>query len=153
MIRLTGSEGVDQAVNMMKSLEQELTSLVSDHSKSLLSVQGLNNFGQRVVYAEVQPHHPQTLMSLVSLVKRKVQEAGPNVALNDKFGFVPHLTLAKVSRPVARLRRSKYINSGYYSSFSGSLFGDQPVDNVQLCVIDSATRYDGFYNTLVEIKI
>ena len=103
MIRLTGSEGVEEAVNMMKSLQQELTSLFHDLSKSSVQVQCLNNFGQRVVYAEVQPHHPDTLMSLVSLVKRRVTEAGPNVALNDKFGFVPHLTLAKVSRPVARL--------------------------------------------------
>ena len=73
--------------------------------------------------------------------------------MNDKFGFVPHVTLAKVSRPVARMRRSKYIDTGLYDKFSDDTFGDQVIDNLQLCVIDSATRYDGFYNTLIDLKL
>jgi len=118
-----------------------------------MTVQRLNNFGQRVVYAEVTPACHQTLQSLVSCVQQRVRDAGDNVVLNDKFGFVPHVTLAKVSRPVARMRRSKYIDSSYYDKFSDCVFGDQMMDNVQLCVIASSTRYDGFYETIAELKL
>ena len=79
-------------------------------------------------------------------------EAGPGVCLNDKFGFVPHVTLAKESRPVTRMRRSKYIDSGYYEAHINDTFGHQIIDNLQLCVIDSSTRYDGFYSTLADLQ-
>ena len=99
---------------------------------------------------EVEAGDPELLASLVTRVKRAVAEAGPGVSLNDKFGFIPHVTLAKVSRPVARMRRSKYIDSSYYESHCSNTFGSQNIDNLQLCVIDSSTRYDGFYSTLAD---
>ena len=153
MIRLEGIEGIKAATEMMKNLNEELKMILSDRSKSVLTVQNLNNFGQRVVYGEVTPSDPSTLENVVTLIKTRVRQAGPGVHLNDKFGFVPHVTLAKVSRPITRLRRSKYIDSSYYDMFSSYTFGNQLIDNLQLCVIDSATRYDGFYTTLVDLQM
>lgn len=150
MIRIQGQEGIDQAREMMGRLEAELRVLLEDKSRTVLTVRGLNNFGQRVVYGEVEAGDPELLASLVTRVKRAVAEAGPGVSLNDKFGFIPHVTLAKVSRPVARMRRSKYIDSSYYESHCSNTFGSQNIDNLQLCVIDSSTRYDGFYSTLAD---
>jgi len=153
MIRLEGVEGIKSATDMMNSLHEDLKLILSDRSKSVLTVKNLNNFGQRVVYGEVTPTDPSTLENVVTLIKTRVKQAGPGVHLNDKFGFVPHVTLAKVSRPITRLRRSKYIDSSYYEMFNDTVFGDQLMDNLQLCVIDSATRYDGFYTTLVDLKL
>ena len=152
MLRIRGEEGLDEARQMMQRLEAELRTLLEDRSRTVLTVRGLNNFGQRVVYGEVEAEEPELLASLVTRVKRAVVEAGPGVSLNDKFGFVPHVTLAKVSRPVARMRRSKYIDSGYYEAHINDTFGQQNIDNLQLCVIDSSTRYDGFYSTLTDLQ-
>jgi len=153
MIRLEGHEGVENAKKMMHDLQPELQKILLDRSKNILTVKSLNNFGQRVVYGEVTPSHPEVLSRLVSCIKTGVHNAGEGVHLNDKFGFIPHLTLAKVSRPIARMRRSKYIDSSYYQQFMDAEFGEQIIDNLQLCVIDSSTRYDGFYSTLVNLKL
>ena len=40
--------------------------------------------------------------------------------------------------------------SGNMPSFQES-FGEQLIDNIHLCVIDTTTRFDGFYSTLAEI--
>lgn len=152
MLRIRGEEGLEKARQMMQRLEAELRTLLEDRSRTVLTVRGLNSFGQRVVYGEVEAEEPDILASLVIRVKRAVVEAGPGVSLNDKFGFVPHVTLAKVSRPVARMRRSKYIDSGYYEAHINDTFGHQIIDNLQLCVIDSSTRYDGFYSTLADLQ-
>jgi len=152
MLRIWCEEGLDEARRMMQRLGAELRTLLEDRSRTVLTVRGLNNFGQRVVYGEVEAAEPELLASLVTRVKRAVAEAGPGVSLNDKFGFVPHVTIAKVSRPVARMRRSKYIDSGYYETHINDTFGHQNIDNLQLCVIDSSTRYDGFYSTLANLQ-
>ena len=152
MIRIQGEEGLEQARHMIQRLEAELRILLEDRSRTVLTVRGLNNFGQRVVYGEVEAEEPGLLASLVTRVKRAVAEAGAGVSLNDKFRFVPHVTLAKVSRPVARMRRSKYIDTSYYEDHTSDTFGHQHIDNLQLCVIDSSTRYDGFYSTLADLQ-
>ena len=76
MIRLEGQEGVDNAVQMMKNLHEQLADIVSDKSKSVLTIRGLNNFGQRVVYSEVQPVDGSVMSNVVSLVKNSVNNAG-----------------------------------------------------------------------------
>ena len=67
--------------------------------------------------------------------QRCVTEAGPGVSLNNKLGFVTNVTLAKLSKPVARMRRSMYINCSYYEAHIKDTFGLQNIDNLQLCVI------------------
>ena len=81
-----------------------------------------------------------------------MDNASDLVKSSNSFDYVPHLTLAKVSRPVARERRSKYIDTAYYQEFEDQKFGEQILENLQLCVIDSSTRYDGFYNILAELQ-
>ena len=88
----------------------------------------------------------------MNLVRTSLDKASDHVRSSNSFDYVPHLTLAKVSRPVARERRSKYIDTSYYQQFQDIKFGEQIIDNLQLCVIDSSTRYDGFYNTLAQLK-
>ena len=75
------------------------------------------------------------------------------MTISNNFDFVPHLTLAKVSRPMTRLRRSKFIDESYYAAFATAEFGEQVLDNLQLCIIEASSRYDGFYTTLAEAKL
>lgn len=100
MIRLEGLDGINSATEMMKNLHEDLKLILSDRSKSMLTVQNLNNFGQRVVYGEVTPSDPSTLKNVVTLIKTRVKQAGPGVHLNDKFdpgqGFKVHHTTQKI---------------------------------------------------------
>jgi len=153
MLRIRGEEGAAEAKQIVRSLEAKLSKVVADKEQSKLRVENLNNFGQRVVYAEVTPIDNSSFNLFVKKVRDAVASASENVVLTNSFDFIPHLTLAKVSRPIARLRRSKYIDSSYYEEFTNMKFGEQSLNNLQLCVIDSATRYDGFYNTLAELKL
>ena len=63
------------------------------------------------------------------------------------------LILGQVNRPISRLRRSKYLPSSLYEAHADRRFGEQRVDNLQLCVIEAATRLDGFYKTIAEVAI
>ena len=58
-----------------------------------------------------------------------------------------------MNRPISRLRRSQYLPSALYEEYVDVDFGVQPVDNLQLCVIEQSTRFDGFYSTLNEIDL
>eukprot|EP00092_Neocalanus_flemingeri_P007615 GFUD01008218.1.p1 GENE.GFUD01008218.1~~GFUD01008218.1.p1 ORF type:complete len:348 (+),score=131.18 GFUD01008218.1:329-1372(+) len=152
MVRLEGQEGIEEATKMMKALEPELSNILADKNKAKIKIENLKTFGQRVVYAEVTPAHDDTFWKFVNIVRASLEKASDLVRSSNSFDYVPHLTLAKVSRPVARERRSKYIETSYYQEFEDQKFGEQVIDNLQLCVIDSSTRHDGFYNTLTELK-
>ena len=101
----------------------------------------------------------QTLQSLVSCVQQRVRDAGDNVVLNDKFGFVPHVTLAKVSRPVARMRRTKYINSSYYDKLSSvSLLPAPDMMASTKLLLNSNSRpiiimHQASYKTVISLQI
>ena len=51
------------------------------------------------------------------------------------------------------MRRSKYLPSALYEAYADAYFGEQEVDNLQLCVIEAATRFDGFYKTIADVTI
>ncbi|QQP41577.1 Leukocyte receptor cluster member 9 [Caligus rogercresseyi] len=61
--------------------------------------------------------------------------------------------MTKVSRPIARLRHSKYLPGSYYSDYVDRDFGTFIIDNVKLCVIDDDRGHDGFYQTLYKIDL
>lgn len=140
----------------MRDLKPELSNILADKSKATIKIENLKSFGQRVVYADVTPAHDDTFWKFANLVRTSLDNASDLVKSSNSFDYhsdyVPHLTLAKVSRPVARERRSEYIPTSYYQEFEGLRFGEQGLDNLQLCVIDSSTRYDGFYNTLAQLQ-
>ena len=86
------------------------------------------------------------------LIRDTIAHSSDNVKVTDKFELRPHMTLIKVNRPIARFRKSKYLPSALYESHVNDHFGIQPVDNLQLCILESTTRFDGFYSTLTEMK-
>ena len=87
-----------------------------------------------------------------SLLNGCISRTSDKVNLTNKFELTPHMTLIKVNRPIARLRKSKYLPSALYENHNFDDFGIQEVDNLQLCVIEDTTRADGFYRTLTHLS-
>jgi len=148
MLRLTNEDAIREAILLLDDLEPILQLYGRDFGLKL-RIRGLDTFGQRVLYAKVEEN--EQFWRFVGEIRHRVACTSSNIVVTNKFEFEPHLTVCKVSRPVARLRRSKYLPSVLYAGYEEAHFGDQFVDNLQLCVIEQTTRYDGFYRTLNEV--
>lgn len=142
MLRLEGPDGLVAARSMMERLRPIVEEMFRDQDSAVLEIEGLGNFGQRVVYANVRisslsfflqiipvqvaPKNEFWFNSLVDACKEAVSEAAPmvfsfklflksktknqclinsrNLMLNSQvrstnsFEFVPHITIAKVTR-------------------------------------------------------
>lgn len=131
-------EQIAHAKEVLKHIEPELASALP---KQPLKIEGVSDFYNRVIYAKV--HQEQGLMDFVDQLKLLVREAGLEV--RDNHDFVPHMTIMKVTRPVARQKRSKNVDPWLYSNFTDMHFGRQCVDNLYLCSMGDERRDDGFY--------
>eukprot|EP00095_Tigriopus_kingsejongensis_P002159 maker-scaffold248_size238799-snap-gene-1.24 protein:Tk02159 transcript:maker-scaffold248_size238799-snap-gene-1.24-mRNA-1 annotation:"hypothetical protein SPRG_11048" len=151
MLRLSNEEGIKEAIEVV----EEMTSTLAEYKAMglKLKIAGLDTFGQRVLYGKVQPEPEEAFWTLISTIQNKISQTSPNVVVTNKFEFTPHLTVMKVNRPIARLRHSKYLPSALYEKYQTMDFGVQPVQNLQLCIIEATTRFDGFYQTLREIVV
>ena len=151
MLRIDDIQGIQAAVDMVDQLKDDAAALIHGRDKSL-EIKNLSQFGHRVVYAEVHPSDPKLFQDMVHLINTRFTAIKDKVKSTNDFEFIPHLTLLKVSRPIARLRKTKYIDQSHYSASAAQHFGSQGLDNLQLCIIESSTRRDGFYTTLTDIK-
>jgi 2'-5' RNA ligase len=149
MLKLDGEQGSEEMIQVFKEAQPQLQEL----SRNLkLRVKGLSTFGQRVLYAKVLPDPDESFWQFVSLLNGCISRTSDKVNLTNKFELTPHMTLIKVNRPIARLRKSKYLPSALYEDHNFDDFGIQEVDNLQLCVIEDTTRADGFYTTLTHLS-
>ena len=98
-----------EARKLKRDLKTELSNIMADKSIATITIENLKSFGQRVVYADVTPAHDETFWKFANLGRTSMNNASDLVKSSNSFDYVPHLTLAKVSRPVARERRSQYI--------------------------------------------
>ena len=151
MIRIEGEEGIREAQQMMTELEREFSKNLK-LSQSSFTIKGLATFGQRVLYAKVNPTPKDIFSDMYLTIQNRLRLAN-NIWSTNKFESIPHMTIVKVNRPIARVRRSKYLPSSLYADFEDCSFGVQPVNNIKLCVIDAETHSDGFYRTIGEIEI
>jgi 2'-5' RNA ligase len=150
MLRLSSDEGIAEAMALVEDLQETLSDFLRQHDVRL-RLEGLDTFGQRVLFAKVVPETDTAFWEFIAIIKNRIALTSANVMVTNKFEFTPHLTIVKVSRPVARVRNSKYLPSALYEKFADHKFGQQKLDNLNLCVIESSTRHDGFYRTLKEI--
>ena len=116
-------------------------------ASNVLIVDALDTFGQRVLYAKIKSDPVDIFANMYSQIQSRLKNA-VHISSTNRFESIPHMTLLKVSRPIARLRNSKYLPSYLYEDFRNSYFGVQPIDNLKLCLIDAETSYDGFYETI-----
>merc|ERR1712107_97891 len=152
MLLIVDIQGIQAAVNMVETIRDEASQIIHGRN-TCLEIRNLNNFGHRFVYAEVHPKEPHLFSDFVEFIKAKFTAIGDKVKCTNSFEFIPHVTLAKVSRPISKMRRSQYISQAYYVDHQTKYFGAQNLDNLNLCIIESSTRYDGFYTTLTDVRI
>lgn len=143
MLRLESQEAISAASACIRSTIDDLeTTLRADDAA--LRMRHLKTFGSRVLYTPVAPC---CSFSVVNEELRRRLRHVQGVKLTNSFDYVPHMTLLKVSRPVARARRSKFIDSAGYLAHEKTDFGSQRFNNIHLCAIDADCGLDGFYVT------
>ncbi|KAG8197628.1 hypothetical protein JTE90_001558 [Oedothorax gibbosus] len=143
ILKLDSASDVCNAVEALKSVADRNLSPVT------LNLEGLDTFKHRVLFARLEEND-----KLMELRNKLVEElVSRNVVITDRFSFVPHVTIAKLSRPVSRLRHSKYIDQYLYLKFEDNVFGTQIVKNLYLCEMGAARREDGFYKCAFEISL
>lgn len=137
-------EQVALAKDILKKIQPEIESVLP---KGPITLEGVANFYNRVVYAKVQQQ--QDFLDFVDYVRLLVKEAG--LEIRDSHDFVPHVTIMKVTRPVAREKGTKNVDQWLYSNFSDMHFGKQKVNAIYLCSMGDDRGEDGFYICPAEI--
>ncbi|XP_027210834.2 leukocyte receptor cluster member 9 [Penaeus vannamei] len=152
MVRCDSPEAVLEVSKMLRDLRPEIKDLVgmldSDPQRAL-KARGLSTFGARVLYVKLDV--PAAFTSIIENLHRTLQQI-EGVTITNHFDFVPHMTLLKVNRVIARERRSKYLNSILYSDYIDQDFGIISLDNIHFCLIDDIRGPDSFYVTCKKIN-
>ncbi|KAF5400855.1 Leukocyte receptor cluster member 9 [Paragonimus heterotremus] len=139
-LRLHDASHVSECVHALNQAKDELEGLLPNEP---LLVSGLKNFHNRVVYAAVQPN--EQLSAFVDHLDLVLRAAG--LSPSDGRDFVPHITLVKLRRPVARQLQTKRIDPSLYEDFVDCSFGSQLVNTIYLCSMEKTRDPDGFYVT------
>ncbi|OWF55848.1 uncharacterized protein LOC110454544 [Mizuhopecten yessoensis] len=132
-------EQVANAVRALNKIKPELETLVPKDKPIVMK--GVEQFFNRVLYAKVEC--PPEFYQFVEHLKLCLKEEG--IEIRDNHDFVPHMTVMKITRPVARATGKKYISPWLYSSQAEVDFGTQAVDNIHLCEMGFGRQDDGFY--------
>lgn len=141
VLKLDSPSDVVDALSAIKRVASQYLPLVT------LNLDGLDNFRQRVLYARVKQND-----DIFNLRKHLVDELVENT-ITDKFSFVPHVTITKLSRPICRLRNSNYIDQYLYLKFEDDEFGSDTITDLYLCEMGSARAEDGFYKCAGEVSL
>ena len=141
-------EQIQNAVQCLQNAKKELSSFVPKNKE--LKFSGVDHFFNRVVYGKVIDC-PTEFYELVEHLKLCLNAQG--VEIRDYHEFVPHMTLMKISRPVARATGKRYVPPWLYSCFNETEFGFQSVDNLHLCEMGDNRQEDGFYITALSVDL
>lgn len=147
-VGLESPEQVQSAVRCLQEAKAELAGFVPKGKK--LTFKGVDTFFNRVIYGRVVDCPPE-FYDLVEHLKTCLVAAG--VEIRDYHEFVPHMTIMKVSRPVAKMTGNNYIAPWLYSSFNETELGSQAVDNLHLCEMVDQRQEDGFYVTAASFEL
>ncbi|KAL3857155.1 hypothetical protein ACJMK2_011850 [Sinanodonta woodiana] len=144
-VGLDTEEQLHNAVTCIQDARDELFSIVP--LDKVLKIKGVDNFFNRVVYGKVE--YPPEFFDFVHHLKLCLTEHG--IEVRDNHDFVPHMTIMKVSRPVARATGKKYVAPWLYSKFKDTVLGQQAINNIHLCEMGDERQPDGFYVTATSI--
>ncbi|XP_066949743.1 leukocyte receptor cluster member 9-like [Macrobrachium rosenbergii] len=151
LIRIDGPEGMSKLVGLLQDLRPKLQELVAEETQSQILAKGLSTFiGARVLYCKLQV--PEAFSSIVEMLHQSLEKI-EGVVITDQRDFIPHMTLMKVNRVIARERGSEYINSILYSDYVDREFGFIPINNINLCNTGDERGHDGFYLTCEKIQL
>ncbi|XP_076021522.1 A-kinase anchor protein 7 isoform X2 [Genypterus blacodes] len=149
---LANQEEVDLATATLAGAEPSLAELLGGRGL-VLPFSGMGHFRKEVVFIGLGPGpHRHTLDSLAELLRRRFEEQG--LLQGDYRGFEPHLTIMKLSR-ASKLRSQgiKRVDPALYSSYTDRFFGDQKVEQVDLCSMLKKKQEDGYYHTESSLQL
>ena len=143
MLQIEDAEGIE----MVKKI---ITDNADDLKGAIIRIGGISTFSQdHVLYAKVVTLPSGTLDRLSSVIKKRVSQCSQKVQLirkQQQEEYVHHMSLFHIP-----LKEAKTIPPDSYQKLSR--LGAQHLNNIQLCVVDDKRRPDGFYNTLLDVKI
>lgn len=146
-VGLDTPEQVAHACDVLKKIQPELSEMVP--SGTTVIFKGMENFFNRVLYAKCVC--PTEFTNMVDHLKLCLKQEG--IDIRDNHDFVPHMTIMKVTRPVARATGKKYIAPWLYSNSQNIDFGTQVLDNIHLCSMGIDRQADGFYIAPAKIEL
>ena len=156
MVKCKTHNSIIEITNFLEEIKPKLCEMLGDISNSdeietqrVIKAQGLSTFGARVLYTKLDV--PSSFFEVVEMIREKIENI-EDACITNNFDFVPHMTLMKVNRFVARERKSKYINSCLYNDYLNELFGAIIFDNIHFCSIEDNRGLDGFYVTIKNIE-
>lgn len=140
-------EHVTEVGEILLQNREELASMA--HSGINLNISGVGNFFQRVVYGKV--NHDERFTQFVEHLQALIRESG--ISICDNFDFVPHMTILKVIRPIARQVGSNKVPSWMYEDFAEMKFGSQVIDGIHLCAMKGEKIAGKFYESPAHISL
>lgn len=143
ILKLDTPAAINDAVHALEALK------TANVPEVTLNLESLDVFKHRVLFACIPDD--DDLKTLRDLVVKELSDR--NLNMMDRHSFVPHVTLAKVSRPAFKARHSNYIDQYLYLQFEDDYFGSQIIDTLYLCEMTTQRREDGFYMCAAEVKL
>ncbi|ESO82308.1 hypothetical protein LOTGIDRAFT_237039 [Lottia gigantea] len=137
---------IREASELLKKCQDEFSKMRPVES---LKLTGVDNFYNRTVYAKIK--YPKKFLDFVDYVKLCFVNAG--IPIRDNYGFVPHITILKVSKESSRRLGSRFQISDVYSDFKDGVLGSQSVDRLSLCKMGDERQDDGFWVSLQDIDL
>lgn len=150
MIKCESASSVNEVSALLTQIREEIiTNENYNRDKNVIKAKHLSTFGSRVLYSklEVTP----LFSDIINILQSKIKKLN-GVTITNHFDFVPHMTLLKVNRFIAKERRSKYIDSSLYAKYFSQEFGEIHLNNIYFCIINDYRGEDGFYLTCKKIE-
>lgn len=149
---LANQEQVNLAASVLAQAELSLAELLGGRDL-VLPFSGISHFKKEVVFVDLAPgQHRDTLDSVAELLRCRFVEQG--LLQEDSRGFVPHLTIMKLSRaPKLRSQGIKSVDPALYSNYTNKFFGDQTVERVDLCSMLKKKQQSGYYHTETSLQL
>ncbi|XP_043920472.1 A-kinase anchoring protein 7 isoform X2 [Protopterus annectens] len=146
----------DKEVKIAASAFEEAKGMVTDalHGKNLiLPFKGIGHFRNEVVFANLaHGDHMAPLYNIAEAVKKEFQEKG--ILSGDTKPFKPHLTFMKLSRaPKLRKQGIKKLDPKLYQNFVTHWFGEEAVNQVDLCSMLKKKQPSGYYHCESSITV
>lgn len=139
-------EHIEEVATILRENRDDLAEMAK--SGMSVDISGVGNFFERVVYGKV--NHDERFANYAQHVCMLIREAGINIC--DNYEFVPHMTILKVTRPVARHVGTKKVASWMYEDFRNMKFGTQVIDGIYLCAMKGEKLPGQFYDSPANIS-
>ena len=151
VMSLKGNDEVDSAAKALLSFNIEQLSL----TREKLIFDKVDHFGNQVVFLKPQYNDAHRFIRELAY-SLKVHFKLKNIVLVDDFKeFQPHLTVMKMSKKPALMKKKgiKKIPEESYKNWKSFDFGHENVSEILLCKMSGKKMEDGFYQVVEKLEL